>query len=128
MKCEQCGSEDLLLLSKEGALEEFKCKKCGHVFFAKAIYGPEGLFAFAAKNDVLLSVKVRGEPGKVEVLKLRSLVPELKNFSVEELERQLKSGILDFGRVGKSKIEIVQRGLMGAGVDFELSIEKVIAD
>ena len=118
MKCDQCGNENLELVKSEGALETFKCPLCGNVIYAHVNFGIEEIEKYAKENESDVYLYFSGDVySKKNLMKLRQSIPELKKYSVFDLENLIVDGKLNLGRFHKSKVEMLKNACKEIGVE-----------
>lgn len=113
--CDDCGGV-LELANRKGSLDFFRCSSCGKEYIVHFSVSPEDIYALEGQTVEVVLDWERGQPSLKDVIKLRNLVPGLRDMSRESVTSKIESGVLSLGRYFGDQADDLVVKLRGAGL------------
>jgi hypothetical protein len=115
-RCKDCGGK-LEMVNRVGSIETYRCERCGREENVHFSIAPDELYIMQ-KDTLELFVDWQQKDNDLKIImKLRSLLPELKKQTIDTIKDLIREGqSYSLGRYYPEQAEELQRSLEGAGL------------
>lgn len=120
-KCTSCGSENLEVVDRLGAIETWRCQSCGHEE-TMHVYDPRFNPVLPVDLAPVFTLVARwtAKPTARQIVELQRLFPRLQALSSIDLMKKARDGSgFELGRFTESELPIPSSQLAQLGVDVE---------